>query len=132
MKVVTMASCTRFFTSAGRPLGAATACQDCTLASFTPLSSRVGTSGSSGERLALVMARARSLPALICGMAVLMFMKDDSTWLPSRSLITGPPPLYGTCTPLVPVCCQKSSAVRWSLLPLPEEAKVILPGLAFT
>ena len=31
--------------------------------------------------------------ATICGMAVLMFMNDDSTWLPSRSLITGPPPL---------------------------------------
>ncbi len=34
--------------------------------------------------------------------------------------------------PVVPVCCQNSSAVRWSLLPLPEEAKAILFGLAFT
>jgi hypothetical protein len=31
----------------------------------------------------------------------------------------------------VPVCCQNSSAVRWSLEPLPAEAKVILPGFAF-
>ena len=29
----------------------------------------------------------------------------------------------GTCTPLVLVCCQNSLAVRWSLLPLPDEAK---------
>ena len=33
--------------------------------------------------------------------------------------------------PLVPVCSQNSSAVRWSDEPLPEEAKVILSGWAF-
>ena len=32
---------------------------------------------------------------------------------------------------MVPVCCQNSSAVRWSLVPLPAEAKVILLGFAF-
>ena len=31
--------------------------------------------------------------ALICGMAVLMFMKVASTWPPSRSLMAGAPPL---------------------------------------
>ena len=30
----------------------------------------------------------------------------------------------------MPVICQNSSAVRWSLEPLPDEAKLILPGLA--
>ena len=39
--------------------------------------------------------------------------------------------MYGTWTALVPVSCQKSSAVRWSEVPLPAEAKVILSGLAF-
>ena len=34
------------------------------------------------------------------------------------------------CAPLVPVCCQNNSAVRWSLDPLPAEAKLILPGFA--
>jgi len=63
----TMASNIRFLMSAGRPLGAATACQELTLASLTPLSSRVGTSGSEGERFELVIASARSLPALILG-----------------------------------------------------------------
>ena len=127
-----MAACSLRFTSAGRPRGAAMACHDCTLASVTPLSSSVGTPGRSGERFSLVIASARSLPARICGIAVLTFMNDASTWLPSRSVITGPPPLYGTCTPVVPVCSQNNSAVRWSLLPLPEDAKLILPGLAFS
>ena len=58
-----------------------------------PSSSIVGTSGSSGERLALVMASARSLPALMLGSPVLMFMKVASTWPPSRSAIAGAPPL---------------------------------------
>ena len=88
-----MAVCSFAFTSAGMPLGAATACHEFTLASLMPSSSSVGTVGSSGERLALVIESARSLPAMICGMAVLMFMNDDSTWLPSRSVMTGPPPL---------------------------------------
>ena len=30
-----------------------------------------------------------------------------------------------------PACCLKSSPVRWISAPVPEEAKVILPGLAF-
>ena len=58
-----------------------------------PDSSIVGTSGSSGERFALVIASARSLPALMCGRPVLMFMKVASTWPPSRSDIAGAPPL---------------------------------------
>jgi hypothetical protein len=31
--------------------------------------------------------------------------------------------------PLVPVCSQNSSVVRWSLDPLPAEPKVCLPGI---
>jgi hypothetical protein len=31
----------------------------------------------------------------------------------------------------VPVCCQSSSAERWSDEPLPEEAKLTLPGFFF-
>src|SRR5205085_8594180 len=54
-----------------------------------------------------------------------------STWPPSRSLMAGPPPLYGTCRPSVCVCCQNSSAERWSEEPLPEEAKLTLPGVFF-
>ena len=59
----------------------------------------------------------------------LMFWNEASTWPPMMSAWAGPPPLYGMWMPVVPVCCQNSSAVRWSLVPLPAEAKVILPGL---
>ena len=44
-----------------------------------PNSSKVGTLGNKGERLALVIDSARNLPAKICGMAVLTFMKEEST-----------------------------------------------------
>src|SRR2546427_7978007 len=37
---------------------------------------------------------------------------------------------YTTLFRSVPVCCQNSSAVRWSLEPWPAEAKLILPGWA--
>jgi hypothetical protein len=59
-----------------------------------------------------------------------MFMKVASTVPASRSCIAGAPPLYGTWTALVPVSCQNSSAVRWSDVPLPADAKVILSGFA--
>src|SRR3546814_20787493 len=58
-----------------------------------PDSCKVGTSGSKGERFALVLAKAFSLPDLICGMAVLMFMNDASTCAPNKDASTGPPPL---------------------------------------
>ena len=59
-----------------------------------------------------------------------MFMYVASTWPPSMSFRAGPPPLYGTWTALVPVSCQNSSAVRWSEVPLPDDANVILSGFA--
>ena len=64
-------------------------------------------------------------------MTALMFWNEASTWPPSRSEIAGAPPLYGTWMPSVPVCDQNSSAVRWSDEPLPDEAKVVLPGVFF-
>ena len=47
----------------------------------------------SGDRLALVIASARSLPPLMLARPVLMFMKVASTWPPSRSRSAGAPPL---------------------------------------
>jgi hypothetical protein len=67
----------------------------------------------------------------MCWMMLLMLTKAASTWAPSRSLMAGPPPLYGMCRPSVPLCCQNSSADRWSDEPLPEEAKLTLPGVFF-
>ena len=60
-----------------------------------------------------------------------MFWNEASTWPPSRSLIAGPPPLYGMCSPLLPVCSQNSSAVRWSDEPLPDDANDTFSGVFF-
>ncbi|MOA14622.1 hypothetical protein D3C78_1347350 [compost metagenome] len=76
------------------------------------------------------MARARILPPLMYWTTALMFWNEASTWPPMMSACAGAPPLYGTWMAEVPVCCQNSSAVKWSLEPWPAEAKVILPGLA--
>ena len=74
-----MAAWSLVFRSKGKPFGAATACHEYTLASLMPNSSKVGTLGNKGERFALVIDSARNLPAKICGMAVLTFMKEEST-----------------------------------------------------
>ena len=67
---------------------------------FRPASSSVGTSGSADERLAVVTASARSLPALMCGSTGVIVSKDIVTWPPSRSVASGPLPLYGMWTQL--------------------------------
>jgi hypothetical protein len=77
----------------GVPLGAARANQPCTSKSLYPSSAKVGTSGSSEERLALVTAIARSLPALTCGSDDGMLSNIESTWPPSRSVTAGALPL---------------------------------------
>ena len=46
----------------------------------------------------------------------------------TRSAIAGPPPLYGICVILVPVCSAKNSPVRCGAPPMPDEAKVGSPG----
>ena len=58
-----------------------------------PASIMVGTSGASGERLALVTARALSAPDLTCGSDVLMVSNIIDTWPPSRSFSAGALPL---------------------------------------
>ena len=63
-----------------------------------PASSRVGTSGSADERLAVVTASARSLPLLMCCSTGVTVSNDIVIWPPSRSVASGPLPLYGTCT----------------------------------
>ncbi len=53
----------------------------------------VGTSGSSGERLAVVTAMGRNLPERTCWMAEGMLSNMTAIWLPSRSEIAGALPL---------------------------------------
>jgi hypothetical protein len=54
-----------------------------------------------------------------------------STSPPSMPESAGPLPLYGTCTILTPVIIMNISADMWIDVPLPEDAKLILPGLLF-
>ena len=58
-----------------------------------PASAVVGTSGSSGWRAVLAMAKARSLPLFTCAMLSGMLEKTTSIWLPIRSAMAGEPPL---------------------------------------
>ena len=59
----------------------------------SPVSATVGTSGSAGERVAVVTASGRSLPALMCGSTGVMVSNDIRIWPPSRSVASGPLPL---------------------------------------
>src|SRR5262245_14486767 len=71
----------------------------------------VGISGSASERIAVVTAKARSLPALMYSIDAAMSV--NVTWIcpPSRSVIAGPALRYGTCVRLTPVIILKSSPI---------------------
>ena len=56
--------------------------------------------------------------------------KSTCTWPPIRSMSAGPAPLYGTCSMSQPVINLNSSPDRCTEVPLPDEAMLILPGLA--
>ena len=89
---------------------------------MTPASATVGTSGSSGSRLAPVTASARSFPALMCGKAEGMLSNIIITWPPSRSVIAGALPLYGMCRMSTCARYLNISPDMWMLVPLPDEA----------
>ena len=79
--------------SLGVAAGASTPNQVPMLKSFRPASCSVGTSGSALERVAVVTASGRSLPALMCGSTGVMVSNDIRICLPSRSVAIGPLPL---------------------------------------
>jgi hypothetical protein len=47
-----------------------------------------------------------------------------------RSVTAGPAPRYGTCSMLTPVIILNISPLTWTMVPLPDDAMVTLPGLA--
>src|SRR5262249_9790032 len=71
----------------------------------------VGISGSASERIAVVTAKAASLPARMYSSDAAMSV--NVTWIcpPSRSVIAGPALRYGTCVRLTPVIILKSSPI---------------------
>src|SRR5687767_14286148 len=84
-----------------------------------------------GWRLLLVMATARSLPALMCGEAEIVVVKSIVTLPPTTSVTAGGMPLYGTWIMLIPAERWNISADRCGAEPAPGVAKVSSPGFVF-
>ena len=61
-----------------------------------PSSTMVGRSFRAATRSVEISARGTSVPVLICSIAADSVMHARGTWFPSKSVITGPPPRYGT------------------------------------
>src|SRR4029079_7266367 len=115
----------------GVPAGARTPNHDDASNPGSPDSASVGTSGSAAERSALVTASARNLPALMNESDDGRLSNINCTCPPIRSVSAGLLPLYGTCVISTPVIVLNSSPDRWIDVPLPDDAKLSLPGFAF-
>ena len=59
-----------------------------------------------------------------------MLSKITCTWPPNRSVIAGAAPRYGTCCILTSAIAMNISPDRCTEVPLPEDARFTLPGLA--
>src|SRR5256886_16766112 len=89
-------------------LGAPIPCQP--LASYPGRKSpTVGISDNTSKRVAVVTASGRSLPALMCSIDSGKGLKITCTWPPSRSVVAGAPPRYGTWTMSTPAVILNSS-----------------------
>src|SRR3954468_19739761 len=86
-----------------------------------PCSFTVGTSGSAGERRALVTANARTRPALTCdtagGSEVLPTCACPATTAPTAAAGE-----YGTCVMSMPAAILMRSTERCVVVPMPEDA----------
>ncbi len=77
-----------------------------------------------------MVAITRTLPALICGSAVVMLSNMNGSVPPMESVSAAALPLYGICVKRTPAMVASSSADNWLVEPLPAEPKSIEPGLA--
>jgi hypothetical protein len=84
------------------------------------------------QRVLVVTANGRNLPALMCSMEADALSNMICTCPPTRSERAGPAPRYGTCCILTPAIIVKSSPEMCCDVPLPADAKLSLPGLALT
>ena len=78
--------------SAGVPAFTSRPNQTLVVNSGWPSSAKVGTSFIGGQRSALVMPNALSLPAAYCGADVLTCAKPNSEWPAIRPLVCNPEP----------------------------------------
>src|SRR5262249_57437498 len=90
----------------------------------------VGPSGIAAARWPAVTPSARRVPALMCSTEPGRLSNMTWTRLLSRSCIAGAEPRYGTCCMLMPVIALNNSPDMCTDVPLPDEAMLILPGLA--
>ena len=79
--------------ASGVAIGTMMAVQFSTASPAKPASAVVGTSGTSGWRALLAIARARSLPDCTWAMLSGRLLKIRSSWPPIRSVMLGAPPL---------------------------------------
>ena len=94
-------------TSFGVFFGAHRPCQNGSTMSAETVSAMVGTSGSGPQRFSDSVTNAFILPARTCSSVCDASAQNRSIWLPTRSCITGAPPLYGTNVPLTPTLSLK-------------------------
>jgi len=87
-------------------------------------------SGSASERLVVVTASARSVPALMYPIAAGVDSNVTCTCPPIRLVSEGPAPRYGTCTMSTPAIILNSSPAMWGPVPVPGDAMLSLRGLA--
>src|SRR5262245_64678570 len=87
--------------------------------------------GNASERVAVVTAKARSLPALMDSIDEDTETNIACTWPPRRAVTISPPLRYGTCCILIPVILLNSSPAIWGEDPMPPEAMSILPAWAW-
>src|SRR5258705_7337914 len=90
----------------------------------------VGVSGNAARRTGLMAASTRERPDLMCGCCGVSASNMSCTCPPATSAAPGALPLYGTCWIGAPVTVLKSSPTRCGAPPDPDDAKLILPGLA--
>src|SRR5215831_20528928 len=88
----------------------------------------VGTSGASGERLAVDTASARSRPAAACGRRPDVEPNDTLNWPARKSATIAEAPRYGKGTVSNPASSRKYSMTRCEDVPLPPCAYAIGPS----
>ena len=113
---IAIISASSFFTmAAGVPLGAASPMKPSTTTPSMPTSASVGTSGSSGRRVAPVVASGRSVPALNCGIAGPASANVIVACPVMTAVTRSPPPLNGMYWKCEPVFRLNSSEVSWKI-----------------
>src|SRR3982074_1649187 len=91
----------------------------------------VGMSGNSSQRIAVVTASGRTVPALTYSIDPGAVPNSTCTCPPRRSVNAGAKPRYGTWIILTLVIILNNSPATCCGLPMPGDAMLILPGLAF-